>query len=223
MTRIWPYHYYKEYDSKQRFISYWHQIDEILSLNPERVLEVGIGNGFVSNYLARSGITVMTLDIDKRLNPDVVGSVLKIPFPDRSFNVVSCCEVLEHLPYEDFTRALSEIYRVSRLHAVLSLPDITRVCRVNIQIPTIGEIRKLVRLPMLRRPIPNFNKEVPSEIGTVGYSIEHYWQIGESGYPLYKIIKDIKSVGFKIQKIYRVFELPLHRFFVLEKEGDLCN
>ena len=47
-------HYYKEaYDTKDRFISYWHQINEIIMLNPDSVLEIGIGNGFLSKYLGK--------------------------------------------------------------------------------------------------------------------------------------------------------------------------
>ena len=36
--------YYNDvkYDSKERFRSYWHQIEEIFYLNPEKVLEIGI-------------------------------------------------------------------------------------------------------------------------------------------------------------------------------------
>ena len=45
-------HFFTEsYDSKGRFSSYWHQIHEIIRLRPKRVLEIGIGNVFVSKYL----------------------------------------------------------------------------------------------------------------------------------------------------------------------------
>ena len=41
-------HYFdKDYDSEGRLISYWHQTNEAFSLSPEKILEVGIGNGFV--------------------------------------------------------------------------------------------------------------------------------------------------------------------------------
>jgi len=85
-------HSYKiTYDTKERFCSYWCQIHEVLSLkNPGEVLEVGIGNGFVSRYLRDRGVNVIALDIDKELKPDVVGSVLDIPFPKTSFKVVMC-------------------------------------------------------------------------------------------------------------------------------------
>jgi len=110
-----PDHYFKpSYDSKGRFISYWHQINELIKLKPTSILEIGIGNGLVANYLKQRGYNLTTMDIDPRLNPDKVGSVTNIPFPDESFEVVACFEVLEHLPYEQFSKALSEIHRVSK-------------------------------------------------------------------------------------------------------------
>jgi len=42
-------HYLKGYDTKQRFASYWHQINEMLELAPDNTLEIGIGNSFVSD------------------------------------------------------------------------------------------------------------------------------------------------------------------------------
>ena len=119
--QVEPSHYFTEsYDLKGRFISYWHQIHEIIRLRPKRVLEIGIGNGFVSKYLKERRTNVLTLDIDKNLNPDIVGSVLDVPFSDNSFEVVVCYELLEHLQYENFYKALSEIFRVSKSYAILS-------------------------------------------------------------------------------------------------------
>lgn len=202
--QVEPNHYFNgSYDAKERFISYWHQINEIIKLNPKRVLEIGIGNSFVSTYLKERRVDVVTLDIDKRLNPDVVGSVLDIPFTDKSFDIVACYEVLEHLHYENFNKALSEIGRVSNSYAILAIPDVSRVYRLNLQIPIIREIQQLFTFPMFEKPIHKFDGE-------------HYWEIGKAGYPLSKIIIDIQRAGFKIERTYRVFENPYHRFFILE-------
>ncbi|MCK5766961.1 MAG: methyltransferase domain-containing protein, partial [Candidatus Atribacteria bacterium] len=75
----------------------------------------------------------MALDFDPNLNPDRVGSVLNIPFEDNFFEVVACYEVLEHLPFENFNKAISEIFRVSKSWAILSLPDVSRAYRFNVQ------------------------------------------------------------------------------------------
>jgi len=174
------------------------------------VLEVGIGNGLVANYLKRRGINLTTLDIDRRLNPDHVGSVLDMPFVSNSFEVVACYEVLEHLPYERFPEALSEIHRVSSRYAVLSLPDSSRAYRLDIQIPKIGELKRLIPLPRLKAPKHEFNGQ-------------HYWEIGKTGYPLREVMGKMRSAGFEIKKTYRVFEHPYHRFFVLRKDKEVRN
>ena len=205
MIQVDPNHYSNQsYNSKGRFCGYWHQIHEIISLNHQKVLEVGIGNGFVFKYLKGKKINVITLDIDRRLNPDIVGNILNIPFEGNFFNVVACYEVLEHLPYTIFLKALSELYRVSNSHVILSLPDADRAYRFNIQIPKLKEIKKLITLPRLKKPLHKFDGE-------------HYWEIGKKGYPLSKIVSDTQKTGFKIMSTYRVFENPYHRFFVLEK------
>ena len=204
MNQVEPDHYYNKYDSKGRFCSYWHQISEIIKLDPNKVLEIGIGNGFVSKYLKERKVKVTTLDIDERLNPDIAGSVLELPFAKGSFDVVACYEVLEHLPYEVFAKALSEINRVSSRYAVLSVPDSTRAYRLDIQIPKIGELRKLIQLPRLRAPEHQFGGQ-------------HYWQIGKGECNLRKIMGKIHEADFELKKTYRIFEMPWHRFFVVEK------
>jgi len=205
-TQVKPNHYFApSYDSKERFISYWHQINELTQLKPSSILEIGIGNGLVSNYLKQRGYNVTTMDIDFRLDPDVVASVTCIPFANDSFDVVACFEVLEHLPYEQFYLSLREIHRVSKNHAVLSLPDTNLVYRLYILIPKIGEIRKLIRLPRLKTPRHVFDGQ-------------HYWEIGKAGTNLQRIMKDIERAGFTLIKTYRIFEAPYYRFFVLKKE-----
>ena len=202
-------HYFIEsYDSKERFISYWHQIKEIINLKPKNVLEIGIGNGFVSKYLKERGINLTTLDIDQELKPNIIGTVLNIPFTDDLFDLIACYEALEHLPYVKVKKTISEICRVSKFFTILSLPDTNRVYRFNVQIPKIGEIKKLIPLPQLRQLLHKFDGQ-------------HYWEIGKKGYPLNRVTNDIKNVGFKIIKTYRVFENPYHRFFVLKKRETI--
>lgn len=205
--QVEPNHYFnKSYDTKERFISYWHQVNEILSPEPESVLEVGIGNGFVVNYLKQRGIDITTLDIDVRLNPDCVGSVLDIPFTSSNFEVVACFEVLEHLPYEVVYKALKEIHRVTKKHVILSLPDRSLSYRFYFHIPKTKSkmFKRLIPIPRL---IPLKDK----------FDGEHYWEIGKDGYPLSKIKNDIRGAGFKIEKTYRMFENPFYRFFILIK------
>ena len=192
------------YDTKERFCSYWHQIDEVLKLNPGKVLEIGIGSRFMTGYLQEKGINIKTLDILYDLRPDVVGSVISLPYMNASFDVVTCYQVLEHLPYENFTAVIAELSRVSRCHVILSLPDSTTVYRVNIELPRIKPLKKLIRHPFPRTtPLP--------------HDSSHHWEIGKNQYPLKRILGDIERSNFRIIKTYRVFEFHYHRFFILSK------
>jgi ubiquinone/menaquinone biosynthesis C-methylase UbiE len=198
-------HYFStSYDTKERFISYWHQINEITKLKVSNCLEVGVGNGFVSRYLITRGVNVITLDVNPNLDSNIIGTVLSIPFVHRSFDIVSCCEVLEHLPYHYFPQALKELHRVSRRYVILSLPDHTPVYRFNVELPRVKPIKKLIPHPFPRTSHHEFDGV-------------HHWIIGKKNYSLKKIETDLKRLGYKIKNTYRVWEFYGHRFFLLEK------
>ena len=189
-----------QYNGKSRWMSYWHQINEVLSLKPKNVLEIGIGNKTVANYLKSQGVEVITFDKDEKLKPEVVGDVLEIPFGNNSFDVILCAEVLEHLFFNDFENALYELKRVSKKYVVLSLPHFGHSITLSIKIPLIKEKRLAIRIP---HPIAH-------KLG------EHYWEVGKRGYSLSKIKKILKKY-FKIKKDYIPFENQYHHFFILEK------
>lgn len=202
--QVEPDHYKDlKYDSKERWISYWHQIDEILNLEPENVLEVGIGNGVVNRYLKNAGVSITTLDIDERLKPDKVGSVLNIPFTDNEFSVVACFEVLEHIPFKQFIDALKELKRVSNRYILLSMPDRSRVYKFFLHVPHKKDVKKLFRVPRINKLSHRFDGQ-------------HYWEIGKKNYPLKKVKDVIFEAELSLLKTFRVFEFKEHRFFLLE-------
>ena len=44
---------FKKYAYFPRWVSYWHQIDEILKLNPESLLIIGAGDNYVADILKK--------------------------------------------------------------------------------------------------------------------------------------------------------------------------
>ena len=52
----------------------------------------------------------VTVDIDPEANPDIVADAHALPFPDASYDVVICREVLEHVHQPEVV--ISELYRV---------------------------------------------------------------------------------------------------------------
>lgn len=191
------------YESLPRWTSYWYQIHEVLSLQPKSVLEIGIGNQVVTQYLKDAGISVTTLDVEPTLKPDVIASVTSMPLPDENQDTVLAAEVLEHLPFEDFSKALKEINRVTRRFAVISLPHWGCVIAGMVKVPLLPWLRFVWKLP-------GFKRHVILKNG-------HYWEIGKRGHALGRIKRTMREAGFKVIKDYVIVEYPYHHFFVLEK------
>src|SRR3989344_1482633 len=192
------------YDSKRRFVSYWHQIREVILCEPWRVLEVGVGSGFVSKYLRGQGVAVTTVDIDVLLQPDVIADITELPFPDASYDVVTAYEVLEHMSYEKAIQGVKELHRVSSQYVILSLPDATHAFRFALTVPRMGYMQKVFSVPFL---LPRLRP----------YAKSHEWEIGIKGYNRLRILSDISDVGFRLARSYRLYENPYHQFFVLRK------
>jgi len=190
------------YCSPSRFAFYAHQIAETLRASPQSVLEIGPGNGVVSYVLRRAGLAVETVDVDGGVHPSVVGSVESLPFMPASFDLVLCCEVLEHIPYDRFPIALREIRRVARRHAVISLPNAGRYCYLEVVLPGLGRRRLYVSLPWPKARRVDVR--------------HHYWEVGLRGYGVAQVAAEMKKAGFEIRCAYRALESPYHMMFVLE-------
>ncbi len=112
-------------------------LDRIVSLSRQSgdtgiLLDAGCGEGITLKSLekALAAWTMYGLDVDpesitvaRKVVPQArlqLGSVYQLPFPDQSFDLVLCTEVLEHLEHP--RRALRELCRVARRDVILSVP-----------------------------------------------------------------------------------------------------
>jgi SAM-dependent methyltransferase len=107
---------------------------------PSRPLEVGAGEGVISARLHERFGSCVSLDLpddvlreEWRTRPGphyLNGDAQRLPFPDDSFDLVVCVEVLEHLV--DPERGLRELARVGTRHLLLSVPrePIFRSCNL---------------------------------------------------------------------------------------------
>jgi SAM-dependent methyltransferase len=98
----------------------------------DRVLDVGCGKGFMLHDFAAliPGLVVRGIDISsyaiehaiEDMRPHVtVGDAKRLPFPDKSFDVVISINTIHNLPRHDCGSALREIQRVARRGAFVTV------------------------------------------------------------------------------------------------------
>ena len=207
-------HYFKkDYDSLNRFISYFYQVDLVREAvgrdtGGVKILEVGKGSGFFSDYIKKLGYNITTCDFDQTLDPDVLADVRSLPFKDSSFDIVTAFEILEHIPFEDFPKALAELRRVASRRVIISVPYKSTFFEFVFRFPGIRTLFK--------KPFLGFILRWPMKFGGIETSGQHYWEIDSSKYSLRKVRK-ILSDNFRIIRELSPTLNPYHYFFVLEK------
>jgi SAM-dependent methyltransferase len=209
MPQVSPEHYRTdEYNSVERFCSYAHQLKLIAGLDVESILEVGPGTFLVSDALKRRGYNVTTCDFDPELGADITADVRRLPLADGSFDLVMACQVLEHIPFQDFETALVELRRVTRKIALISLP-----CRM-LALSVLCRFSAIERL--FKRKHVEFSLRIPRSYSGLDTNGEHYWEIDRSTVPL-KEVRQLISRHFKIAyEGYPAFN-KYHYFFVVSK------
>jgi len=131
---------YDKYGSRNpltRFLmaGFARNVDDLLaSTNPESVLDVGCGEGVVTQRWARAHAPARFVGIDlddpaiaaeweqrREPNLEYLAHVAEaLPFADDEFDVATAIEVLEHVPDPDAT--LAEMARCARGHLLVSVP-----------------------------------------------------------------------------------------------------
>ncbi|MDW8146121.1 MAG: class I SAM-dependent methyltransferase [Roseiflexaceae bacterium] len=107
------------------------QIVDMIPDDVESILDVGAGLGHLLEYVEkRKGIKGLGIEITdakieyaRERGIDLrKGDASDLQFPDKSFDIVVSCEVIEHLPYGVYEKALKEIARVSRKYVLIEVP-----------------------------------------------------------------------------------------------------
>lgn len=120
--------------------------------NGLKVLDVGCGGGYTSEFLAKRGAIVSGLDLSRKsieaaswhasqtgLRIDYLqGSAEAIPFEDNSFDAAVCVDVLEHI--NDLRQVILEIYRILKQNSMFFFDTINRTFKSKIAVIWLMEI-----------------------------------------------------------------------------------
>lgn len=191
------------YFSLPQLCSLSHQIHLIHSMKPKNILEIGIGNGFVSTFLKEAGFEVTTVDINPSLKPDIVAPInnLNNKIKDK-FDLVVCCEVLEHMPFNLFNESLKVISTLGE-NCLITLPRYQRRWGFN----------GLLDLPKMNIKGFNINFFIPFRKKSL-QDTAHFWEIGSSQETSKSEI--IRRIKIQYTTVHDgVFHLnPYHLFFI---------
>jgi SAM-dependent methyltransferase len=116
--------YYPTYIAKLEYVRRW--LDRLPSTT--RILDAGCGEGvLVDEYAGRLAIEGLDANYS---SPDIrTGSVCALPYADAAFDRALCLDVLEHLPFDQQSLALSELYRVLKPggELLVSIPNLAHL------------------------------------------------------------------------------------------------
>lgn len=115
------------------FFNRWHPevairylpiVAEINRFNYQTILEVGSGGLGIAPYLGRK-----VVGLDTKFYPPFyplleqkIGSGLKIPFPNKSFDMVVSVDTLEHIPKLERKNVITEMLRVAKKEIIIAVP-----------------------------------------------------------------------------------------------------
>jgi glycosyltransferase involved in cell wall biosynthesis len=194
----------EKYVTHERWQSYFNQVREVLRYNPKTVLIIGPGDGIVVNILKGYGLEVETVDIESENNPNYLASVEDLAsgqMPDKEYDAIVCCQVLEHLPYDKFLKCLESIKAYSKGVVIVSLPEKSLRVSLSLKLPRFVPVFSNVVIPFLWKKHR--------------FDGEHYWELNSAGFSVKKVAADMSKV-FSLRKFYRLKTNPYHFFFILE-------
>ncbi len=176
----------KELESEEHWKLYWQQQKMMQNyLKPkDTILEIGVGTSFTANYLKSKEFSVTTFDIDKEKKPDIVGNIVDHNWGTMNFDHILAFEVFEHIPFEEFKKALLKLKNVFKKYIFISLPVNEKfLFEFEYKIPRVK--KNSLRIPISKNKITTIN---------------HFWEIGYDKYSEIFIENMFIEQGYKVIK-----------------------
>lgn len=178
------------------FINTYYQYKDLQSLRGvNKILIIGLGNGFDAHVFRWRGYSVTTFDIDPVFKPDVLGSINDLSmFKNNSFDVVIASHVLEHLAAPHLNDSLAELARIAN-YSIIYLPVAGRHLQFRFKMDSKG-----VDLSFIFDLFNYFHK--PDGITPRYRAGQHYWEVGMRGFTTKQLTQRF-SKYFNIISQYR--------------------
>jgi 2-polyprenyl-3-methyl-5-hydroxy-6-metoxy-1,4-benzoquinol methylase len=173
-------------ESLDHWALYWHQAKLLLEYanSDDSILEIGVGSGFLANYLRSRNYDVKTIDIDPGKNPDILANIVEYDFPEK-YDFILAFEVFEHIPYTEFDNLLNKLAQVCKKNIILSVPRNEKLW-LEITLQTVLSLRKYnLRLASIRNKLTTDH---------------HFWEVEYKKYTKKYLEKTFQNNGF--EKVY---------------------
>ena len=188
---------------------HFHVLRDLCEQVSGDVLEVGSGDGVLRRCAAPFLRSYTVLDVNERLAPDVLGSLLDPqPALAQRFDAVVCTEVLEHLDFAQFPTALARLRGFVRPGGRLYLTLPHR--KSHWLLVTPGQRLLKWRLPVgLTSLSEAYHRFVRRRIWIDPH---HCWEIGDGRVGRDQVLAALGAAGWRTE---RFSELPYCDYWVL--------
>lgn len=195
---------FSKYVDLPRWNSYYHQIDEVAKCKWKTVLLIWVWDWIVVDTLKKMWKEVTTFDFDEDLSPDIVGDVTKIDeIVNKKYDIVVCCQVLEHIPFEVFEPTIKKISNIVNERFILSLPNKNIWIKFWFFCPIIRNIILKYHFRFFYQNTWDINKE---------WFWYHYWEVDAKPDWKKKNVDKILRKYFSISDCFSPFNNTYHIF-----------
>jgi len=196
---------------------YFHLVKDVLRLGALSILEIGTGSGLVRNCLKPIVREYQVLDINSKLNPDVVADV-RITQAELfgRFDCLIAADVLEHMPFADLavTTANMQAYLKPGGHMLVTIPH--RQSNFLFMSPT--QIPHVFTIPTGFLSLGGFYRRFIKR--RIWIDPNHCWEIGDGNIRIKDVEAVFRSKGFSIEKFDKLLYVD---YWVLSSSSGRPN
>lgn len=119
-------------------------ISKLIPKDVKSIIDVGCGNGLITNELAKKYDVVGVDSSEKALEyvtcPTILSNITNINMKDASADLVLCSEVLEHLPNPILLQGIEQLKRLSKKYIFITVPNNEFLKKSHVQCDSCAHI-----------------------------------------------------------------------------------